>query len=190
MKLTSRAIAIVVAFTALSLVLSRAVSGISVPAPYFPFLAYEIWELPIITAYFLFGPRYAVAITLLSGFTLVAIFASYIYFGGILACLSMLLGLYLGNRLVARRVAEGKPLAGKKAVLIYTALAALFRAVNLAAFDIVFLRFPPYSLPEPVILAILPPITVFNLTEPLYVIPIGYFIAKRVGSYLKASSKI
>jgi hypothetical protein len=61
----------------------------------------------------------------------------------------------------------------------------LFRAVNLAAFDIVFLRFPPYSLPEPVIIVILAPITVFNLTEPLYVIPIGYFIAKRVGSYLK-----
>ena len=50
----------------------------------------------------------------------------------------------------------------------------------MAIFDYTLLRYPVIglSLPEPVILAIIPPIMVFNLTEPLYVIPLGYLIAK------------
>jgi riboflavin transporter FmnP len=192
MRISARAIATTVAFTALSVVLSRAVSGISIPAPYFPFLAYEIWEIPIIVAFFLFGPRYAVAITLLSGSFLFAVFLNYTVFGGILACLSMLLGVYLAGRFISRRTAHGEPWSEKKAIVLYTALAILFRSVNLAVWDYAMLRYPlplGLGLSEPVIRAILLPITIFNATEPLYPIPIGYFVARKVGSALKLTKK-
>lgn len=114
MKLNSRAIAMVVAFTALSLVLSRAVSGLAVPVPYFPVFAYEFWEVPIVAVFFLFGPKHAIAVTLLSGFALVIIFANAIYLGGIVACFSMLLGPYLATKFASSRAAQGKALVGEK----------------------------------------------------------------------------
>jgi riboflavin transporter FmnP len=132
MRISPKAIALTVVFTALSIVLSHAVSGISIPAPYFLFLSYEIWEIPIIVAYFLLGPKYGVSITLLSGAFLFAVFHNYIVFGGVLACLSMLLGLYLGGIYVSRRSKLGKLVSEKKIVVLYTALAVLFRSLNLA----------------------------------------------------------
>jgi len=72
--------------------------------------------------------------------------------------------------------------------LLFTALACLFRSLNLALWDYAFLRYPiplGMGLSESVILVILPPITLFNLTEPLYVVPLGYLIADRVGFHLK-----
>jgi riboflavin transporter FmnP len=192
MRISPKATGITVVFTALSIVLSRAVSGISIPAPYFPFLAYEIWEIPIIAAYFLFGPKYAVSITLLSGTFLFAVFLNYIVFGGVLACLSMLLGLYLGSRYISGRAAHSEPLSEKRAIVLYTGLAILFRSVNLAVWDYAMLRYPlplGLGLSEDVIKAILLPITIFNATEPLYPIPIGYLIAKKVQPVLKSKQE-
>jgi len=192
MRITSRAVALTVVFTALSIVLSRAVSGISIPAPYFPYLAYEIWEIPIIAAYFVLGPKYGVSITLLSGAFLFVVFHSYMIFGGVLACLSMLLGLYLANNYISRRAQHAKPLSEKKSVLLYTALAILFRSLNLAVWDYAMLRYPlplGLGLSEQAIIAILLPITIFNATEPLYPVPLGYLIAKRVRPLIEQKQK-
>jgi hypothetical protein len=54
------------------------------------------------------------------------------------------------------------------------------------------LRYPiiGLNLPEPVIIAIIPLIALFNATEPLYVIPLGYFMAKTVSKHLKVDNKI
>jgi len=189
MRISAKAISVTVAFTALSIVLSRPVSGIAIPAPYFPFLAYDFWEIPIIVAYFLFGPKYAVSITLLSGAFLLAVVLNYVVLGGILACLSMLLGLYLGCRYISRRTAHCNPLSEKKTVVLYTALAIVFRSVNLAVWDYAMLRYPlplGLGLSEATIRAILLPITIFDATEPLYPIPIGYLIAKKVRPVLKS----
>jgi riboflavin transporter FmnP len=188
MRISAKTIAITVAFTALSIVLSGPVSGISIPAPYFPLLRYEIWEIPVIAAFFLFGWKQAVAVTLLSGTFLYVVLLNYVVLGGVLACLSMVLGLYLGSRFISGKAAGGTPLSGKKAILLYTALAVVFRSANLAVFDYIVLRYPfplGLELPESVIRAILLPVTIFNATEPLYPIPIGYFIAKRISSVLK-----
>ena len=46
------------------------------------------------------------------------------------------------------------------------------------------------NLPESIIMAITPSIALFNATEPLYVIPLGYFIARTVGKNLKVGNKI
>ena len=46
------------------------------------------------------------------------------------------------------------------------------------------------NLPESIIMAITPPIALFNAMEPLYVIPLGYFTARTVGKNLKVGDKI
>jgi hypothetical protein len=46
------------------------------------------------------------------------------------------------------------------------------------------------ELTEPVIIAILPLVVLFNVTIVLYTIPIGYFIARTVSRNLKVDSKI
>jgi hypothetical protein len=51
--MNTRAIAITIAFAALAVVLSPAFSGIAIPAPYLPYLAYQVWEIPVVVAFFL-----------------------------------------------------------------------------------------------------------------------------------------
>jgi hypothetical protein len=44
-------------------------------------------------------------------------------------------------------------------------------------------------LPESITMAIIPPIVSFDATEPLYVIPLGYFTARTVGRNLRVDNK-
>jgi hypothetical protein len=68
----------------------------------------------------------------------------------------------------------------------------VFRTVVMAIQNYAILRYPVIGLelPESVILAIIPPIALFNITLVLYVVPIGYFIARTINRYLKISNKI
>ena len=60
----TRLAAIVAVFAALTVALN--IMPIRVPAPYAPFLIYEIWEIPIVVAFLLFGPRVGLAVTLVN----------------------------------------------------------------------------------------------------------------------------
>jgi hypothetical protein len=53
--MNTRAIAMTIAFAAVTIVLNPAFSGIAVPAPFLPYVSYYIWEIPIIAVLFLVG---------------------------------------------------------------------------------------------------------------------------------------
>ena len=103
--MNAKILAVIIVFASLTVVLNPAVTGIGVPAPYLPFLVYQIWEVPIVVLFLLVGPKYAIPIAVLNAFVLLALFIGP---GGLptgpfynlAASLSMLLGVYIAHKII------------------------------------------------------------------------------------------
>jgi len=96
MKLDSKTIAATIVFVALTLVLT--LSPIKIPAPYATFLIYQIWEIPIVVAFLLYGPKVGVTVSVVNTLALLIIFTGQLPTGplyNLAAILSMLLGMYV-----------------------------------------------------------------------------------------------
>lgn len=188
----TKRISLVAIFAALAIALSPAISRISVPAPFFPILAYTVSEIPIVIVLLLAGFKPGVTAGLIASLASLAFHPTYIVVWGIVAVLSMLTGVYLGCRLATRNVAQEKTPSTSRTVLFCTAGGIIFRTVVMAIQNYALLRYPVIgmSLPESVIIAIMPPVALFNATQPLYVVPISYFIAKTINKHLKIGNKI
>lgn len=198
--MNTKVLALVIVFAALTIALNPTVSGIGVPAPYLPFLVYQIWEIPIVVLFLLVGSKYAIPIAILNAFVLLALFigpgglpAGPFY--NLAAILSTLLGIYLVERIFSfRKVGQTETSykSGSLLVVAATAIAIIMRVALMSVVNYVTLRYPfpiGYSTPEPGIIAILPLIGLFNATLALYTVPLGYFIAnivkKTLGVHLR-----
>ncbi len=105
MAVDSKTIAFVVVFAALTVALN--LSPIKIPAPYAPFLIYQIWEIPIVAAFLLYGPRVGIPISIINTGVLLAIFPGELPTGpfyNLAAVLSMLLGIYVVGRFSSMRL--------------------------------------------------------------------------------------
>jgi riboflavin transporter FmnP len=94
--LDSKSIAAIIVFTALTLVLN--LSPIKIPAPYAPFLIYQVWEIPIVAAFVLYGPKVGVPVAIINTLALLIIFPGELPTGpfyNLAAILSMLVGIYI-----------------------------------------------------------------------------------------------
>jgi riboflavin transporter FmnP len=201
----AKILAVIIVFASLTVVLNPAVTGIGVPAPYLPFLVYQIWEIPIVVLFLLVGPKYAIPIAVLNAFVLLALFIGP---GGLptgpfynlAASLSMLLGVYIAQRIFAARSNSGQKKlenkSGNVVVVAATALAIILRLGIMTFVNYATLRYPPpigYSLSEVGIIAILPLIGLFNATLALYTVPLGYVISnivkKTLGSPVEIRTK-
>ena len=190
--MNAKALAVVIVFAALTVALNPAVTGIGVPAPYLPFLVYQIWEIPIVALFLLAGPKYAIPIAVVNAFVLLALFigpgglpAGPFY--NLAANLSMLLGVYAANKIFSLWFKpEGKKInyRGETLLLVTaTALAMTLRTAIMTVVNYVTLGYPypfGYSLPLSGILPSLPLIGFFNATLALYTVPLGYAIANVV----------
>lgn len=173
----TRELALGVVFSALAIVLNFL---IRIPDPLAPFLIYQIWEIPILTAFFLFGA------TTLFFVTFVNLVVLFIFFQGssilgpvywLIAWLSMIAGVGLIKILLDRRSVKNVAITAA----LYTAFGVTFRTVVMILVNYSVLRFPPpvgFSYPEPVILGLVPALAFFNATLALYTIPISYSLAK------------
>jgi len=70
----TKALTLTIIFTVLTIVLTPEISRIAFPAPYAPFLIYQIWEIPIVAAFLLLSIRSAVAIAGLNSIVLLVFF--------------------------------------------------------------------------------------------------------------------
>jgi riboflavin transporter FmnP len=180
----SRVLASTALFTALTLALT--LSPIKFPAPFAPFLYYQIWEIPIVAALLLYGLKVGVAVTIINTAALLAIFPGSLPTGplyNMVAVLSMLLAIYATVRM--RGSASN---LGGATLALSTLTGIVGRVVVMAIMNYALIRYPPpigFSLPEESIVALLPLICVFNATLTLYTIPIGYLVAKAVASKIQ-----
>jgi riboflavin transporter FmnP len=194
--MNTRAIAITIAFAALTIVLNPAFSGIALPAPFLPYVSYYIWEIPIIAVLFLVGLKPAILIALLNAAVMLAVFPGHPFIhpiGSLISGSSTLLGAYLGYKLTTRGISQEKKPPGSRLVVYSTAFGIISRVAVMTFVNYELLHFASSSflgieLTEPVIIATLPLVVLFNVTIVLYTIPLGYFMAKTVSKNVKIGS--
>ena len=177
----TKTIAAIAIFTALSVAL--VLSPVKFPAPYAPFLKYQIWEIPIVAAFLLYGPLVGVLTALTNTIVLLAVYPGDLPTGplyNLAAVLSMLLGVYLIHRFTDKYFTKRQePIL----IALSTVLGSIARVGVMTIINWAFLRYPypiGYSLPVGALVAMLPIIGLFNATLALYTIPLGYFVSRAV----------
>jgi riboflavin transporter FmnP len=186
MTVNTRTIAAIIVFAALAIVLN--LSPLKIPAPYAPFLIYQIWEIPIVAAFLIYGARVGLLIAVVNTLALFIFFPGDLPTGplyNLAAGLSMLLGLGITKALIERHSPKSEPLVAA----LLTTSGVVLRTLAMTLVNYVCLRFPSpvgYSLPEEVIIATIPLVVIFNATLALYTIPVGYSLARTVKSYVKS----
>ena len=189
--MNTKTITITIVFTALTVALNPVFTGIGVPAPYMPFLIYQIWEIPIVAAFLLISPKSGVAISILNAAVLLALFPGALLLGpfyNLIAILSMLSGIYMAHRILREKTKKATVQLETKLVTLSTVIGIIFRVGIMSIVNYVVLRYPSpigFSTPEAAIIASLPLIGLFNATLALYTIPLGHFIADAIRSNLK-----
>src|SRR3989304_6159865 len=104
--MNTKTLAITIVFAAVTVALNPAISGIAFPAPYAPFLFYQIWEIPIVAAFLLSSRKSGIAIALLNASILFALFPGFLPAGpfyNLFAVLSMLSGIYIAHKILTRK---------------------------------------------------------------------------------------
>lgn len=174
----SRKLSAVALFSALAIVLNLV---IKVPAPYAPFLIYQLWEVPIIAGLLIFGGAVGVWVAVINLLVLQAVFPGPLPSGplyNLTAILATMLGVVLAHRLLLRL---GR---GVLAVTVgATALGALVRVVVMTVVNAVFLPFGypiGFNIPVAALPGLLTLIAVFNATLVAYTVPLSYLILRAV----------
>jgi len=187
----TKTLALTIVFAALTIALNPTFTKITFAFPLATFLFYQIWEIPIVAALILVGFKAAASISIINTAVLLAVFPGASPTGpfyNLAAALSMMVGIYIAQRLVTRLKTESTLAHGTLVITSATALGILFRVGIMTLANYAFLRYPQpigYGYDELGILASLPLIGVFNATLALYTIPIAYFIANVIKKSLK-----
>lgn len=175
----SKTIAVVAVFAALTVGLN--LSPVKIPAPYAPYLIYQLWEIPIVAAFLLYGVRVGVGISIINTIMLLAVFPGALPTGplyNLAAVLSMLLGIYIIYRFATLNRRRETMLTAS-----FTTVGIIFRVGIMTIVNWTFLPHPPpvgFGMPLAAVTAALPFIGFFNATLALYTVPLGYFIARAV----------
>lgn len=177
----ARKVAIVAAFAAFAVCLN--LSPIKYAAPYAPYLIYQIWEIPIVAAFLLYGPKMGVITSIINTLMLLVIFPGALPTGplyNLAALLSMLLGIYFVHKVASL---SSRKVRGTLLITLTTALGVTTRVGIMTLVNSTLLPQPPpigFSMPTAALLGALPLIGFFNATLALYTIPLGFFLTRAV----------
>jgi riboflavin transporter FmnP len=194
--MNTKSITLIAIFAAIAI----ALNAVRIPTIYWPGFSYHFNEIPIIVAFLLFGPKIGVLVGVLQLVGQEALFpvgpvGIVVYPMGFVALLMMFFGVYLGNRFIAYKDASEKSLDEKKRTIYLTAFVAVVRGgvMPLISYGILYRFLLPLTLgtpiPETYIAALVPSFVLYNVTIPLYTIPISYVIARKVSNYLKLETE-
>jgi len=192
--MNTKKLTLIIVFVALAVALN--VAGPKVPAPYAPFLYYQLWEIPIVLAFLSIGPKVGVAVTVINTLILFAVFnpgANAGPFYNLIAVLSMLLGIYIPYKL-ATYGCKTENLSNyfkqhlKMISISATALGITFRVLVTTAVNYFTLQQPypiGFSYTQQGALVFLPLSALFNATVALYTIPIAIIVTIAIVSRFK-----
>ncbi len=190
--MNSKSIAFVITFAAIAI----ALNVIKVPTIYWPGNFYQLYEIPVVVAFLLFGAKIGVLVGVVNVAGQLLLFnygPEWVpgYPVAILALLVMMTGVYVGNWFVKRRVGSNKVVGRKRTTFYLTAFAVLFRGGLMPFFDfwVFYCILLPIALaipiPDSYIWGMMPFFIIFNATVPLYSVSVGYFVSTRVDRYLR-----
>jgi riboflavin transporter FmnP len=195
----TKKLTLTIVFAAIAIALNPALTHIVVPAPFDPGLFYQVWEIPIVTAFLIISPLSGIAVCLLNTSALLILFPGALPTGplyNMLACLSMQIGIYasitLGKKVHANKnLQTNNILASIKWLTAATATGILTRTTFMTIIHYFALPQPPpigFGLNQVLTSAFLPLSALFNATLALYTIPIGWIIAHQVQKTLQPTN--
>jgi hypothetical protein len=186
--MNTKELAAVIILTAFAI----ALNPIKIPTIFWPGQYYRLWEIPLIVAFFLFGIRLAFLATILYATAHVTILTAAVgpiaFPWVIVLMLSTFLGLSFFLNLSKRKTTKQES-TSKKPLLYSTFFGTLTRVaimpfVDLSMYKFLLPIFVGNSFPDTYILGLVPAIVFFNITVPLYSIPIAYLTAKTINKNL------
>jgi uncharacterized membrane protein len=192
-QLNVKAVGVTAAFTALATVLNL----IKIPAPYFPMFFYQLGDIVLVIAFFLFGLKIGfatlflnVGVSMILNPNLIGVVGSPYY---ALAVLTMILGAYISLKVIKKRQLNTQ-FSQVKTTTYATVFAIITRTLIMLPLDLLFY---PYlvafvsglSLAESfnLIMVALPFFIIYNVTVPIVVLPISYYIAKHIPSTIDST---
>ena len=190
----TRTLSLIIIFIALAIALNE--YGPKIPYPLYPFLYYQLWEIPIVVAFIVIGPKAGVTITVINSLVLLAVFQGGLPTGpfyNLIAVLSMLLGIYIPYR-IATHGCKVENLGSflrqhvKLITVAATTLGIILRVVVTSFVNYFALQQPypiGFSFQQIDVLAFLPLGAIFNATIALYTIPVAIGIAIAITSRVK-----
>jgi riboflavin transporter FmnP len=193
--MNTRAIAMTIALTGIAIVMNPAISGVGLPFPPIPRLIYNLWEIVIIAAFLLMGFKSGISVALLNSVFLFAVYPgpyNPFYLGNAVSAASMMVGIFIADRLTRKNSQEERSFGVKK-IALSTSLAMLVRVVVMAPimFAILHYGFIAPKVPDAYTIAVVLPLqAVFNITIALYTVPVGFLLARVVSRNLKVGNKI
>lgn len=193
-KTSTKTLALIVIFAALAIALN--VYGPKIPFPLAPFLYFQLWEIPIVVAFLLIGPRTGLAVAAINTVILFAVFPGPLPSGPLYnfaAVMVTVLGLYIPY-LIARRGCKSENIGVYlkkhiKAILVSgTVLGVTLRVVAMSIINYFALQQPypfGFEFTEPATIALIPIIALFNAIIVVYTIPIALGITMAIESRVK-----
>ncbi len=190
----TKRLTLIIIFIALTTALS--IGGPKIPAPYAPFLYYQLWEIPIVVAFLAIGPKAGVTVTIINTLILLAVFPGSLPIGPIYnldAVLAMLLGIYIPYKIATRKCPTEKLSSFlrqhlKLISVSATALGIILRVLVTTPINYFALQltYPfGFGLNSTGSLVLLPEIAFFNATVALYTIPAALAVVVAITSRFK-----
>jgi riboflavin transporter FmnP len=184
--LNTKTLALTIIFTALTIAIN--IAGPKIPAPYAPFLQYQLWEIPIVIGFVFIGIREGIFISVVNALVLLVYNPGPILMGpfyNLLAVLSMMVGFYIPYRLAMRgyTLESIKQMTKQRVTLLFVSTTVVAIIMRVAIMSITnYFALPqgaPIGLSVPLsgTIAILPLIAAFNASVVAYTIPMGLGIA-------------
>lgn len=188
----AKAVGVTAAFTALASVLNL----LPIPAPYLPGYSYQLGDIILVIAFFLFGVKIGLATIALNIGVTMALNPNIIGVIGApyaaVAVLTMILGAYISLAIIKKRN-KTKTNNEAKSATYATLTAVVTRTLIMLPMDlfvfgflVAFVSGWSTAASFALIQATLPLIIVYNITVPLIVIPTSYYLAKRIPTQLNS----
>jgi riboflavin transporter FmnP len=184
--MNTKSIALIITFAAVAI----ALNAVRIPSVFDPGASYQFSQIPIVVAFLLFGVRIGLFVGILNMAGGLLLFSTgpgsiISYPMGLVSVLVMFAGLFVGSRFITKN-GESR----------YTAIGLTFSAAVLRGclmpfvdYGLLYHVLVPLILgvspPEAFIAGLVPAFILYNVTVPLYTIPVAYIVATKVGKNLK-----
>ena len=190
----TRALSLIILFTALAAALN--IYGPKIPFPIAPFLYFSFWEIPIVIAFLMSGPRAGLIVSAINALILFAVFPGALPTGplyNLIAVLSMMLGVYVPY-LIAKRGCKSENFTNylRNHIAIIgisaTVLGIILRVSVMTVVNYFALPQPypiGFGMPQIDVILFLPAGAIFNAIVALYTIIIAIATTVAVMSKIK-----
>ncbi len=184
--MNAKSIALIITFAGITIILNPAVSGIVIPYPPLPtYLAFNVWEIPIIVVFLLFGFKVGLSVAGINALFALSIWPGpsnpFLAVGTLITATTMMVGIYLMFKTIGHRIPAQTLRNRTRLIILATFCASIFRIVFQASWSYFLLKSPVFNAPDSFVFMVwLPWQAVFNMLQPLITIPIAFVIARGV----------